>query len=80
MRDIGIDRFCAIEDKIENDLNVRLLITFNALAERYDFPKIDGYHRSGDEFDVVFWEHGYANKMKDIVLDFFWEMGMDVTC
>ena len=65
-------------DKIEDDLNVRLLITFNALADRFGFPKIDDYHRSTDEFDVVFWEHGYATKMRDLAIEMFEMMGMDV--
>lgn len=64
-------------DKIENDLNVRLLITFNFLARQFGFPEIEDVI-STDEFDIVFWENGYATKMRDLAIEMFEELGMGI--
>ena len=60
-----------VSGKIESDLNVRLLVTYNGLAENLGFERIDDTER----FDEVY-RSGYADELTDAAIRYFEELGM----
>lgn len=78
MRTIDAEQYATlVGDRIEDDLEVRLLITFNALADRLGFEKVSAGERE-EEFEIAYYEGGYAAEMRDLAIRFFEEVGMDV--
>jgi len=66
-----------VEDKIVDDLEARLYVTFNALAERFGFARINGEYME-NRFASLF-RDGYAAEMRDLAIRFYEEFGMPVT-
>lgn len=78
MRTIDAEQYAIlVGDRIEDDLEVRLLITFNALAERFGFERISAGERE-EEFEIAYYEGGYAAEMRDLAIRFFEDAGMDI--
>lgn len=78
MRTIDAEQYATlVGDRIEDDLEVRLLITFNALAERFGFARINAGERE-EEFEIAYYEGGYAAEMRDLAIRFFEDAGMDI--
>ena len=65
-----------VEDKIADDIEARLYVTYNALAETFGFPMICG-EREEDRFSELF-ASGYAAEMRDIAIRFYEEFGLPV--
>lgn len=65
-----------VEDKITDDLEARLYVTFNALAETFGFARISGEYME-NRFASLF-RDGYAAEMRDLAIGFFEEFGMPV--
>lgn len=65
-----------VEDKIEDDIEARLYVTYNALGKRFGFPPILG-ESAESRFSEMF-RDGYAAKMRDLAIEFFEEYGFDV--
>jgi hypothetical protein len=77
MREISSKEFAnMVEDKITNDIEARLYVTYNALAETFGFPRIVG-ELAEERFSELFAD-GYAAEMRDIAIRFFEEFGMPV--
>ena len=78
MRTIDAEQYATlVGDRIEDDLEVRLLITFNALAERFGFERISAGERE-EEFEIAYYEGGYAAEIRDLAIRFFEDAGMDI--
>lgn len=65
-----------VEDKIVDDIEARLYVTFNAIAETFGFPKISGEYME-NRFASLF-RSGYDAEMRDIAIRFYEEFGMPV--
>ena len=75
MREINSKEFAArVDDRIENDVEVTLLPIFNHLARRFGFEPI----RDTDEFETVYYMGGYASRIRDIAIEMFEELGMNI--
>ena len=71
MREIGSREYALrVGDQIESDIEVRLLITFNAIARDYGFEPIRA-GESEDMFENAYWESGCAAKMRDLAIELF---------
>lgn len=77
MREISSkDYTTMVEDKITDDLEARLYVTYNALAETFGFPRIVG-ELAEERFSELFAD-GYAAEMRDIAIRFYEEFGIPV--
>ena len=65
-----------VEDKVVDDIEARLYVTFNAIAETFGFAKVNGEYME-NRFSSLF-RSGYAAEMRDIAIRFYEEFGMPV--
>lgn len=77
MREINAKEYAnGVEDKIVDDIEARLYVTYNAIAERFGYPKICGEYVE-NRFASLFMD-GYAAEMRDLAIRFYEEFGMPI--